>query len=408
MDRNLFRFLAGTKIQSLVASIYSFGFLLIFYQKTGSLVYSSFLTALTVIVSRVTLLISVPHFKNKHPLKLSIIMNFLIGVVSVIGGITYHLWEATIIGYFVIAIIFECLEQIDNSSQYAVIPNIVDPDYLFKANSLSAMLTNINLIAAPIGSFIFYCYSDLRGFLFIYGIICFVSCLILKGVNLNFKEAKEERIQKKGKSVVLHEWKKTLRIINQSSDLIFCIAVGVAINLIFAGLNGAVLLKMGEISHNKAFGQASIKIFLSVGSLLGVTGVYKLKVKENYEKYLRISIVGLCATLLALGFTPIEFLLYVEFLLLAVFIMFIMNSTGTFLQMAAPKNELSAIYAFRSTLYAIVIPLSHMIAGFILQYFHRSYYFIFSCVLIICVVLLKRITGLRRTKQEEDSVPRTI
>lgn len=389
MNKNLILFFIGTKLQSLVAALYKFGFLIIFYQTTNSLIYSSILTALTIIVSRATLILVIPHLKKNQPVKISILMNMLIGIIALVSIYLYPFWNEKIYGYFIIAIIFSILEEIDNSFQYSVIPNIVEKKYLFKANSLSAILTNINLIVAPLGSYIFYIYSDLRGFLLIYSIICFGSCIILNMMDMSFYKSSKEEKDKKKKSIFWSEWSNTFKIIVENSDILFCISIGVVINLIFAGLNGAVLLKMGDITKNQVFGQTAIKIVLSIGSLLGVSGVYKLKVKENYNKYLHISIVGLIFILLSLAFSHNVLLIYVEFLFLAIFIMFIMNSTGTFLQMATPKHELPAIYAFRSTLYAIVVPVSYIISGTILEYFDRKYYFIFSCFLIVIITLFK-------------------
>jgi hypothetical protein len=75
---------------------------------------------------------------------------------------------------------------------------------------------------------------------------------------------------------------------------------------------------------------------------------------------------------------------------MAVLIMFIMNSTGTFLQMSAPKGELPAIYAFRSTLIAGVVPLSQITAGIIVQLFSANFYFLFSSLLVITIYMVKR------------------
>lgn len=392
MNKKLYLFLLGTKVQSLVASLYNFGFFIIFYQLTNSLIYSSTLTALNIIISRITLIIIVPHLKGRNPIKISIVMNMLIGFFSLICILLYKLLSNGIYGYFIISIVFSVLEEIDNSFQYSVIPNIVEKEYLFKANSLSAILSNINLIAAPLGSYIFYIYSDLRGFLFIYGLVCSVSCILLKMIEFPNSEYKKNIIDKGKKNTFFSEWFNTFNVIAKSKNILFCILLGATINLIFAGLNGAVILSMGSIAKNEVFGQTIIKLVLSIGSLIGVFFVYKLKVKENYDKYLKISIVVLSLVLLFLAFTNNTIIIYLEFLVLAIFIMFIMNSTGTFLQICAPKEELSSIYVFRSTLYAVVVPISHLITGIILEYFSRECYFIFSFILVVSISSLKFIT----------------
>lgn len=390
MNKNLVLFFVGTKIQNLVSALYHFGFLIIFFQATDSLIYSSSLTATTIIISRVTSIILVPHLKQVRPIRVSILMNFLIGIFALVSIVIYPLWNGKIIGYFIIAVVFSILEEMDNSFQYPIIPAIVEKDYLFKANSLSSIFTNINMIAAPLGSYLFYIYSDLRGFLLIYGVICLMSCVLLTMIRIPMNELKSNERSKKSKVSFWREWHKTLNLILKDSNILFCIAIGVVINLIFAGLNGAVLLKMGSIAENKVFGQTIIKISLSLGSIIGVLGVYKLKVKENYDRYLNLSILGLVLVILSLGLSTNFTFIYIEFFMLAIFIMFVMNSTGTFLQIVTPKNELPSIYVFRSTLYAIVVPISHIMAGIILQYFDKQYYFFFSCLLLISIIPLKK------------------
>jgi len=389
VKNDFFKFLLGTKLQSFVSALYRFGFLLIFYQMNNSLFYSSLLIASTIIVSRITLILLIPYLKGRNPIKISIVMNLLIGGVAILAILIYPLWNQKIIGFFVLAVIFSTLEEMDNSFQYAVIPNLVQKEFLFKANSLNAIFANINLIVAPVGSYVFYLMGDLRGFLGAYGIICFLSSGILKSIHFSFDAENNLQKEKKNVHTFYKEWHKTIGIILNNQNILFCIAIGVVINLIFAGISGAVLLKMGEVSSNQVFGQTIIKIALAGGSLVGVFGVLKLKVKENYNKYLNISILGLILNLVFMAFIHIEIMVYIMFFVLAVFIMFIMNATGTFLQLSTPKNELSSIYAFRSTLYAIVVPVSHVIAGAMLQFLDKTYYFLFSVFLLLVIYLLK-------------------
>jgi len=323
VKNDFFKFLLGTKLQSFVSALYRFGFLLIFYQMNNSLFYSSLLIASTIIVSRITLILLIPYLKGRNPIKISIVMNLLIGGVAILAILIYPLWNQKIIGFFVLAVIFSTLEEMDNSFQYAVIPNLVQKEFLFKANSLNAIFANINLIVAPVGSYVFYLMGDLRGFLGAYGIICFLSSGILKSIHFSFDA--ENNLQKEEKNVhtFYKEWHKTIGIILNNQNILFCIAIGVVINLIFAGISGAVLLKMGEVSSNQVFGQTIIKIALAGGSLVGVFGVLKLKVKENYNKYLNISILGLILNLVFMAFIHIEIMVYIMFFVLAVFIMFI-------------------------------------------------------------------------------------
>lgn len=398
MNKNLALFFIGTKIQSFAAALYSFGFIIVFYHMTNSLIYTGTLSACTIISSRAVLAYAVPKLRGKVPISVSIVMNLVMACTAFIGIICFYFWGKHIYFYFSLAIAFAILEEIDNSFQYSVIPAIVDKEYLFKANSLNAIFTNINLIVSPLGGYLFYYYSDLRGMLLLFGIICLLSSWILSKVHMPLEERTESIKQNEKKSNLISEWITTYKIVKNSSDITFCISIGVAINLIFAGLFGPVMLKIGATMSNQALGQTILKVILSVGSLVGVFGVYRLKVKENYDKYLNISITAIILILLLLAFTNQMPLICLGFLSLSIFIMFTMNSTGTFLQMAAPKAELTAIYAFRSTLFAAAAPLSYIIAGAILELLNKQFYFIFSALLVIAIVFIKKYSEIKLAK----------
>lgn len=391
MNKKFLVYLIGTTIQNFVSALYKFGFLLIFYKINNSLVYSSLLSAISIIISKLAMIIIVPYFKNKHPIKISIVMNCLIGIVALLFEFFYNLWNSNITFYFILSILFSSFEGIDNSFHFPIIPKLVQQEYLFKANSINAIFSNINLVVAPLGSYLFYTISGLDVFLFMYSFICFASAFMLyyliKLLDGNIFEP-DKSVEKPN---IIGEWKKTLKVIISNNDIFFCICVGVIINLVFSGINGAVLLKMGQIATNEVFGQTVIKIMISVGSLIGVFLVLKLKVKENYNVYINISLCFLILSLVLLAFSKNSIMIYLEFLLLSVFIMFIMNSTGTFLQISAPKNELSSIYVFRATLYAVVVPVSHIIAGIMLEYLNKEYYFMFSAILLLIVLIFKLI-----------------
>jgi hypothetical protein len=246
------------------------------------------------------------------------------------------------------------------------------------------MIYNIGSIVAPMLSYLFYRYSDLRYFLLIYGIINLVSSSILS--KIEYKNEEIPKLNEAKKSSVLNERKKTFNIMSKNTDIVFCISIALCINLIFAGLNGPILLSMGQVAANKVLGQTFIKVVLSGGSIIGIWTVYKLKVKEKYNQYLKVSIIGIAASLGVLGLSENINIIYGGFFALSLFIMFIMNSTGTRLQIATPKEEITSVYTFRSSLLSIIVPLSYLITGSILQYFGRQAFFIFSIVLLVITV----------------------
>lgn len=385
MNNKFIKFLAATQVQTFASILYNFGFMIIFYQLTDNLVVSSTLSAVNIITTRLISILIVPKMKYKNPLKVSSASNLMLAVISILAIPLYSMFHKEVVFYFLLNITISYLENIDNSFQYSVIPSLVDKDYLFKANSLNAMIFNIGSIIAPMLSYLFYRYSDLRYFLLVYGIINLLSSFILSKIEYKNEEAQKSNDAKK--TSVLNEWKKTFNIMSKNTDIVFCISIALCINLIFAGLNGPILLSMGQVAANKVLGQTFIKVVLSAGSIIGIWAVYKLKVKEKYNQYLKISIVGIAASLGVLGLSENINIIYGSFFTLSLFIMFIMNSTGTRLQIATPKEEITSVYTFRSSLLSIVVPVSYLITGGILQYFGRQAFFIFSIVLLVITVV---------------------
>ncbi len=384
MNSRFLKFLIATKSQTFVSTLYNFGFMIIFYQLTNNLVLSSAISAITIVVTKLITIIIVPKMKYKNQIKISSISNLALAVISFLSIPFYIIFKEAVIFYFILKIIISSLEEIDNSFQYSVIPCLVGKDYLYKANSLNGMVLNISSIIAPLLSYIFYQYSNFSYFLFIYGIINLFSGLILS--KIEFKNEQESKINENEKLSILNEWGKTIKIISSNPDIVFCISIAVCINLIFGGLNGPILLSMGEISSNKVFGQTIIKTLLSLGSFIGIFGVYNLKVKEHYIQYLKVSIIGLIIVLAILGFSTNALIIYGSFFVLSIFIMFVMNSTGTKLQLSTPKEELTSVYTFNISLLSIVVPLSYLISGCILQYRGRRDFFIFSIALLLITV----------------------
>ncbi|BBE31156.1 hypothetical protein OSSY52_12970 [Tepiditoga spiralis] len=303
-------------------------------------------------------------------------------VVGIIGFFVYNYFSTYIYYYFILAILISILESLDNTFQYSLIPDLVEKNYLYKANSLSAMFSNINGIVSPLLSFVVYNILNLKYMILAYGLINLFASLNLKRVKYVHKkpELKKEKIIK--------EWYNTFKYIYKEKEIFMCIFIGVIINLIFAPIPSTVLLKIGELNSNEVFGQSLFRTILSFGSFVGIFLVYKLDVKKYYKKYISFSFY----VLLIINIFLVLYQNYYYTILLifsnSIFVMFIMNSTGTYLQSSAKKEELSSIYAVRSTIYVIVVPTSQIISGIILEKFSLNFYFIYTTVLIFLVIIL--------------------
>ncbi|KEO83027.1 MFS transporter [Tumebacillus flagellatus] len=392
MNKNFALYLLGTKVQDFLASSMSFTFLLVIYQISNSALYSGFLTATTVAGSRILMFYLVPVCKPFSPFKVVSSMSFTVTVVSLLAVLGSLFWGDSILFYFVCSILFAILQEMRTSFASSIIPRLVDKEYLFKANSVSSIFLNVSMILAPLVSYLFTARNISVFFVFYAAVSCGGGLLVRYLTRLTGDERPEAPAApaKKKMKFFSDHWVVTIRMIGGNQTILYCISIGVLINIVFAGINGPFLLKEGHGS----LGSTLIKICLSGGSLLGVYGAYALKVKEHYKRYLNISIAGIVLALLVPVFVENLYVLLVCMVFLTLFVMFMMNTTGTLLQLATPLPELPAVYEIRSTLYAVVVPLSYIVIGWVLERWGYKPYFLAGAVLLfVCSFAVRRKTG---------------
>lgn len=376
MNKNLVFFIFFTKLQSFIASIYNFGFLLIFYKITNNAFSSGLLFAVSNIITRLFSFFMVPKLKNQNPIKISSYTNFILFIFSLLMAFLHNFFGESLFYYFLLHSIILTLEELDNTFQYPVVPLLINKKSLYKVNSINAMITNVITIISPIFAYIFSKNIAFPIFLVFFGLINLVSSLALSRINiLNW-------INQYTKPTIKSEWKKTLKLISNTPELFSCILTALFINFLFSGLGNTFILIAGTTELERTI----IKILISIGSFSGIFLVYKLNLKENYKSLLFYSFISLevCLFFLILAKSYIS---YFFICILSLLIMFIMNSTGTKLQLAAKPEDLALIYSLRATLLSFVIPISQMTSGAILEYFGTPYYFIF-CFIVLLILLV--------------------
>lgn len=376
MNKNLVFFIFFTKLQSFIASIYNFGFLLIFYKITNNAFSSGLLFAVSNIITRLFSFFMVPKLKNQNPIKISSYTNFILFIFSLLMAFLHNFFGESLFYYFLLHSIILTLEELDNTFQYPVVPLLTNKKSLYKVNSINAMITNVITIISPIFAYIFSKNIAFPIFLVFFGLINLVSSLALSRINiLNW-------INQYTKPTIKSEWKKILKLISNTPELFSCILTALFINFLFSGLGNTFILIAGTTELERTI----IKILISIGSFSGIFLVYKLNLKENYKSLLFYSFISLevCLFFLILAKSYIS---YFFICILSLLIMFIMNSTGTKLQLAAKPEDLALIYSLRATLLSFVIPISQMTSGAILEYFGTPYYFIF-CFIVLLILLV--------------------
>lgn len=367
-----------------MASSLLFAFLLLFYQLSDSVIYSGVLTALTVVLSRLVMFFLIPIGKPYSPVRVASVVSFGTSGISFLVALASLKWGHSIFFYFLCSILFSLLQEIRQSFSSSIIPHIVDPSYLFKANSLNGIFFNVSQILAPLLSYFFTTNTVIVAFL-LYGVISGLSGMLLVTLTrlcgeIHFPKTSESQQGNKLRFFST-QWMQTLRMLGTNRVILSCLAMGILINVLFAGINGPFLLKEGH----GGLGSTLIKVSLSVGSLLGVYGAFVLKVKDYYQRYLRISLIGAAVSLAIPVAIPNRYLLLACVVMLTLFVMFIMNTTGTLLQVVTPLQELPAVYEIRSTFYSIVVPLSYIVIGWVLERWSYTYYFAVSAILLMTV-----------------------
>lgn len=401
MNKNVALFFLGTHVQDFIGSAYNFGFMLLFYSLTDSLLYAGWLTAATLVVSRVLLFFIIPWCKRYSPIYMSSWMSIAMGVSSVAAAATYPFWSEQLVWYFVLSTIFSTIMSVDQSFTSAVLPRLVEKDYLYKANSLNGIFLNIALFTAPFVGFVFFEIS-LSILLLIYGAVCLGSAVLLF---LLFAKAGEPRLQaqippaEKKLRYFSDEWLRTIRLILSNAAILHCVMIGLVVNFVFAGISGPYLLGVGQSD----LGSTLLKVSVALGSFCGVYGVYLLKVKDHYELYLKRSMVGILAALLFLAQFENLYANLIGIAVLTLFVMFIMNSTGTFLQLSTPKEELPSVYAFRASLYAVVVPLSYIVMGWVMENWGANRYFYLSLAEVLLVVLFLYFSPRKTSAPEQNA-----
>ncbi len=386
----------GNNIPSFFTYAYSFTSLLLFYHLTNSYIISGVFSTASIIVSRITMIILIPYCKGVSPRRL--VISGLVGLIGVscIGIMLYPTNKDSIWYFGLILLSFNVFQEILDSYIRPLIPLIVRKEDLFQTNSFMGVTRSFMLIIAPL--FGNYVANEKINILYT-GMILFSSINIILFSKSIFKQAIQE--EQKSKKFI-QEWMKSIQLIKGNAEIAFCLLVAILINLAFAGMNTTGVLAIGKGND----GATLIRIMLGLGSFIGILAVMKIKTENNYQKLLNISMIGILISLIGCYFSAST--IYIEavtmFFLFA-FIMFVMNATGTVLQLLVPQEEIPSIYEIRSSIIAIVVPVSTILTGWILEVTTVFVYFFIIFILVLCLTVIRfYYVYLQQTNHSNDKI----
>jgi MFS family permease len=379
LNKKVWLIVIGKSLPMFFTAVYSFACLLIFYRITNSLILSSVFTTISIVISRIAMFIIIPFCKVVTPRKM--VITGLLGLVtsSLLGIFTYSLGHDKVWYYGILLILFSVFQEILDSYVRPLIPVMFDREDIFKINSFLGVIMNLILLASPfVGALL-----STNHLVMLFSGIAISSFLCIRIFSLEIFLQPIQGIHPTNRKHFIQEWRKTYQLIKTNSQIIFCLMIAIIMNLIFVGMTTSGVLAIGNNTEEIAV----IRTMMGLGSFIGILFVMKVNMKENYHKFLNVSIIGIFFSLIICYFGSASItIMAVGIFFLVGFIMFTMNSTGTLLQLIVPQEEIASVYEVRSSILAIVVPLSHVLTGLILELTSVSLYF--TSILIIVAILM--------------------
>lgn len=378
-NSKIWYFSLSTSLPTFFTSAYSFAMLLIVYQLTNSLFYSGIVTMITIIFSRLFMFLTIPYLKN-YEHKSIVLFGFLTLIISnLFFMLFYGIGKNSIFYYITISVFYSISQELIMSYSRPLIQKLFLEEELFKVNSWISVIMNVVTLLGPFSGYIFYQTSIKWLFIGLFVTACFSLWLFYKKINVVMKSTNMPE-----KMSFWHEWGKVYILIKTNSQILFCIILALLINLIFIGLTTSGILAIGNTEEESMI----LRTIMGLGTILGILFVGRVNMKNNYETYLNTSILGIFLSLLICYFFNTSFIIQsIAIFFLVAFIMFVMNATGTLLQVITPIGEITSVYEVRSTLLAIIVPLSQAMTGYLLEKVTTTTYFGYMIILISMLIL---------------------
>ncbi|WP_165973990.1 MFS transporter [Marinitoga lauensis] len=384
MNKNFKLYIFGRFISDLGDTIQVIGFPLLLLDMTQS---ATILGLATIFIMVFEILIR-PFLgviaDNYNRKKIMVEMDFISGILCLVMA---YLIASNIISVwmvFVYLVIQSIISTLFDTSTYAMLPEIVEEQYLEKANSNLLIVSNISSLAGPpIGAFL-YSIFGIKMLLFINGIT-----FILSGISEFYIEYKINIENKKKLSEIsfFNEIKNGIKYLKVKKELKHLLNMMIFYSAwmipIFAVFIPVIIKRDGGFSSTYV---GLSETFMTIGSLTGASLITFIMTNNKKTKYFKLSNIILNIAIAFLGIVIlwsfpnkiIKFLI-ISIILFMFNISFIISNViiNSKFQMSIDNEIRGRIGALKMVIMQIATIIGISIGGRIIDKIHSGYYLIF-------------------------------
>jgi MFS family permease len=315
---------------------------------------------------------------NKRKILSTISILYTIVFIS-FGTILYYGKSFNLIVIYLLVVILEILEVFYNGPQDAIIPQIVDEEHMAEANSVSQIDNNVVSLIGPLIAAFLYESFDILGGMVIGSVLTLISSVLTCRIIIEREEAK---LSTSNKNSIFKDFKEGMYLIKDNS-LIRKITILPPMCNMFLGpiLTIVMTYFLVSVVNLEATKYGLYKSLISAVALLGPVAAFNIIKKNDEKKIVPIFIGGISFLLLILtgviylsysGFIGIEpmyimTIIIVGSIFIVVTIYNIANNVVR--QKCVPIEYLSRVSSFTQALSSIIMPVSLMIFGILLDNF---------------------------------------
>jgi DHA3 family macrolide efflux protein-like MFS transporter len=384
VNKNFKLYIFGRFISNLGDTIQVIGFPLLLLDMTQS---ATILGLATIFIMTFEILIR-PFLgviaDNYNRKKIMVEMDFISGILCLVMAFLIANNIISVWMIFVYLVIQSIISTLFDTSTYAMLPEIVENQYLEKANSYLLIVSNISSLAGhPIGAFLYSIYG-IKILLFLNGIT-----FILSGISEIYIEYKFNIENKKKLSEIsfFNEIKNGIKYLKVKKELKHLLNMMIFYSVwmipIFAVFIPVIIKRDGGFSPTYV---GLSETAMTIGSLAGASLITFIMTNNKKTKYFKLSNIILNITILFLGIVIlwnfpnkiIKFLI-ISIILFMFNISFIISNViiNSKFQMSIDNEIRGRIGSLKMVIMQIATIIGISIGGKVIDKIHSGYYLIF-------------------------------
>lgn len=396
--------LLGRLISIFGSSIYSFAISFYILDLTGSAMSFSLSLLFSIIPMFLMSPVAGVLCDRLNRKKILLIADFVSGVTMVIMFIiSQMIGQLDLWMIYLSSVLLSISSTFFSVSFMSAIPNMVSDEDLGRMNSLNKTMGSLATIMGPIIGGLIYASIDINIFLLINGLSFLLSMVQEMFINFRFnvKEINQEKTEvegkEKAKKSVLKEMKATVSYLNTKQKVMTVIKAAFFLNFLYTsvavGLPKVIVLDMG----GSELALSWVQSILSVGMLLA--SLYMATIKnlqfDGKRCALALAGIGLSVGGIAIpgiigGFnTDISLIVYfgVGAFLAGTCIIFVNVPFETLMHQGIEDEYRGRVMAVIGMAVTAITPLGYLLHGFLLDYVHSSFVFLYVCISYVIISL---------------------